>query len=57
MTQLSFESCVAVHWQDQLSGGANDAPGSLNEGAAKRLDLAKAPQCGAFRRRVALARD
>ena len=46
MTQLSFESCVAVHRQNQLAGGANDAPGALNEGTAKGRDLSKAPQGG-----------
>ena len=56
MTQLSFESCVAVHRQNQLAGGANDAPGALNEGTAKGLDLSKAPQSGAFRGRTAFAR-
>ena len=50
MTQLSFESCVTVHRQNQLAGGANDAPGALNEGLAKGLDLSKAPQGRAFRR-------
>ena len=55
MTQLSFESCVAVHRQNQLAGGANDAPGALNEGTAKGRDLSKAPQGGAFRGRTALA--
>ena len=56
MTQLSFESCVAVHRQNQLAGEANDAPGALNEGTAKGLDLSKAPKSGAFRGRTALAR-
>ena len=56
MTQLSFESCVTVHRQNQLAGGANDAPGALNEGSAKGLDLSKAPQGRAFRGRTSLAR-
>ena len=42
MTPLSFESCVAFHRQNQFAGGANDAPGALNEGTAKGLDLSKA---------------
>ena len=39
MPELSFESLVTVHGQNQLTGWANDAPGALDESAAKGLNL------------------
>ena len=56
MPEVSFKSLVTVHGQNQLTGWANDAPGALNESAAKGLNLAEAPQRGAFRRRATGAR-
>ena len=56
MPELSFKSLVTVHGQNQLTGRANDAPGALDESAAKGLNLAEAPQRGTFCRRATGAR-
>ena len=40
MPEVSFKSLVTVHGQNQLTGWANDAPGALDESAAKGLNLA-----------------
>ena len=56
MPELRFESFVTVHGEDQLTGWADDAPGTLKESTTKSLNLAEAPQRGAFRRGATGAR-
>ncbi len=57
MQQLVLEFFVAMHRQNQLASGSDDASGALNQVPTQRFDFTEAPKCRPIGGRTTLPSD